>query len=260
MGFLGKRDVNSCWDSIVGIPVIIEHMSLNRFQQLRRYFHVYGPSNDIDDINPNRPWYYKFEPLCSILRPLFRQYLHPVTYCAIDKCIAQFTGRTKHTTYIERKPITDGYKIIALAFAGYIWDFVWWSGDSTNQNKVNTPGPSQYNNLWKDTYGFTARSQQAVLTLCMSLSYFEITFGIFMDNYYTSIKLFSFMRTMFGIGAMGTLRFGKNLNSDFSRQIQQLKNDVPTSQGDWTYWIVDQQGTRRRNPVPRPPRTAKELC
>ncbi|RPA71962.1 hypothetical protein BJ508DRAFT_184517, partial [Ascobolus immersus RN42] len=132
MASLGERNVRRCWDSVSGLYQITEHMSLLRFQQIRRYFHIFGPSDydDLDETHPvelRPPWFYKFEPVAEILRPLFRKYLHPGTFAAIDECVAQCTGRTKHKTHFERKPISDGYKIIALAFVGYIWDFLWWS-------------------------------------------------------------------------------------------------------------------------------------
>ena len=44
-------------------------MSLNRFEQLKRYFHISDPSIQLDI----KHWYEKLEPLASVLRQRFRQ-------------------------------------------------------------------------------------------------------------------------------------------------------------------------------------------
>lgn len=129
LGYLGRTDIAGAWSSRNRIWQVYEHMSLVRFEQLRRYFHIYGP-DDIsqlpEDLQP--PWYIKFERLASKLRTRFHAFVNPGTCISIDESMAMCTGRTFHKTHINRKPITDGYKIITAACNGYVWDFLWWSG------------------------------------------------------------------------------------------------------------------------------------
>ncbi|CAJ0851966.1 6535_t:CDS:2, partial [Entrophospora sp. SA101] len=52
---------------------ITEHMSLIKFEQIKRYFHVSDPTENIQE---NTPWYHKIEPLASsILNSCMKYYL-----------------------------------------------------------------------------------------------------------------------------------------------------------------------------------------
>ena len=65
-------------------------MSLNRFQQLKRYLHVSDLRVELDV----KHWYQKVEPLASILREQFQQYYLPGTKVAIDEMVVRFCGRS----------------------------------------------------------------------------------------------------------------------------------------------------------------------
>ncbi len=41
--------------------------------------------------------------------------------------IAKFSGRSAHTIRIKNKPIPEGYKILSLCDAGYIYAFIFTS-------------------------------------------------------------------------------------------------------------------------------------
>ncbi|MFX3649071.1 MAG: hypothetical protein ACE3JU_17195 [Paenibacillus sp.] len=258
MAFLNREDPRTCWNASTGVSDIYHHMSLKRYEQIRRFFHIYGPSEDESHLPTaeQSPWFYKFEPLSEMLRILCHQYLRPGTFGAIDECMAKFNGRSFQTTHMERKPIQDGYKIVSLAFAGYIRDWVWWSGNG------DLPGPSIYNSYYQECHGFSSRSELAVLALTHTLDSErpneERPFVMVMDNAYTSIKLFSFLRTIRLFGALGTVRFSENgRNSDIPKSIQRLKDGKPASRDGWSHFITV-NGRRRKNPIPPPELTAKE--
>lgn len=183
--------------------------------------------------------------MATRLRTRFQKYFQPGTCVTIDESMAMCTGKTYHKVHIDRKPIIDGYKIVTLALNGYIWDFLWWSGSGAGD-----AGPSEWNQHYRVQHGITFCSALAVLTLCHSLPFEEYQFIIFMDNFYTSIKLFSLMRTELGIGACGTIRYG----NDIPKEIKAIES--PLSQKNYAKTIVDSDGKRRRNPHPPPPLTA----
>lgn len=250
LGYLGRSDIEGLWSTTNGVWQIFDHMSLVRFEQIRRYFHIYGPddlSQLPSELQP--PWYHKFDKFASKLRTRFHQYFKPGTRCSIDESMAMCTGRTYHKTHIDRKPITDGYKIITLAFAGYVWDFIWWSGNGSED-----AGPSEWNDFYRRYHGITSRSSLAVLTLCHTLPFDELVFVIFMDNFYASIKLFALLRTVLNIGACGTIRQGNGNN--IPKQLLALED--PESQRHYQKTIVLPTGQRRRNPIPPPPLTERE--
>ncbi|RPA78035.1 hypothetical protein BJ508DRAFT_329684 [Ascobolus immersus RN42] len=45
LGFLGRKNVESLWDSTNGVWQVYDYMSKTRFEQLRRFFHIYGPDD-----------------------------------------------------------------------------------------------------------------------------------------------------------------------------------------------------------------------
>ena len=98
-------------------------MSLNRYEQLKRYFHVSDPRVTLDV----KDWYQKVEPLASTLQQRFQQYYLPSTKVAIDEMVVRFCGRSQHTLKIRNKPIKQGYKIFALCDHGYTYAFLWYS-------------------------------------------------------------------------------------------------------------------------------------
>src|SRR5690349_5886489 len=102
-----------------------------------------------------------------------------------------FSGRSAHTFRIENKPTPEGYKIFALCDNGYTYTFLPVSRIQDNEEV-------------KKIAGITSTGC-VVLHLAHQLPYRRKTFNIFMDNYFSSIPLFSYLREK-NIGACGTVR------------------------------------------------------
>jgi len=162
-------------------------MSLNRFEQLKRYFHVSDPRIQLD----LKHWYEKLEPLASVLRQRFRQYYLPGTKVAIDEMVIQFCGRSRHTLKIRNKPINEGYKIFALCDHGYTYGFLWYSSTEGIAELSSTPP-----NL--------SPTSRGVLQLAQLLPSHH-RWNLLLDNYFTNIPLFEKLLEL-GIGAAGTTR------------------------------------------------------
>jgi hypothetical protein len=102
-------------------------MSLNRFENLRRYLHVSKPTLEPipadDDKNINEFWWWRLEPMLSTFRDWCQRYLILGSAVLIDEIMVCFYGCSFNTFKMPRKPIKQGYKIFALAQDGYVWHF-----------------------------------------------------------------------------------------------------------------------------------------
>jgi hypothetical protein len=104
---------------------------------------------------------------------------------------------------MPQKPIKQGYNIYGLADHGYIYNWVWSSRDKGYQRKVLHPTLTNTSSL--------------VRTLALSLPRRYLT--IYLDNYFTSVSLFSELRAC-GFGAVGTTRPHK----EFPPELSAIKN------------------------------------
>src|SRR5438874_13586500 len=103
-----------------------------------------------------------------------------------------FYSHSSDTYKMPNKPIKQGYKIFALANNGYVWYFQLSSRQHGigELEKVNELTPTS----------------SMVLQMARLLPKFpNAHFVIYMDNYFTSIPLFSMLRNE-QIGAVGTTR------------------------------------------------------
>jgi len=161
-------------------------MSLVRYQQIRRYFHVSDPTLQLDQ----KDWYKKLSPLADRLKESFQKYYLPGTKIAIDEMMVRFCGRSSHTVKVKNKPIKQGYKIFALCSHGYTYGFLWYSISQGIAELVKLP------NLTPTASG--------VYQLARLLPENK-RWNLVLDNYFTNIPLFEELLKR-GIGAAGTTR------------------------------------------------------
>ena len=91
-------------------------MSLNRYENLRRYLHLSVPEKPHSDDEENAElWWWRLDPIITLFHDGCRRYLIPGTAVAIDEIMVRFYGRSADTFKIPRKLIKQGYKIFALA-------------------------------------------------------------------------------------------------------------------------------------------------
>ena len=103
--------------------------------------------------------------------------------------VIKFSGRSEHAFRMKNKPTPEGYKVLALCNAGYTYSFMFTSRIEKNSEIEQIEHLSKIGNQ--------------VYHLVKKLP-FNRGFNIFMDNYFSSIKLFKFLREK-GIGACGTV-------------------------------------------------------
>lgn len=168
------------------------YMSQNRFEQLNRFFHISPPFETLS----RSEWYRKIQPLSCNLSRKFREVFIPTSDIAVDEMTIRFTGRSVHTQRVPGKPIPYGYKILALCKHGYTYNFMLTSRvDSFAELDPN---------LYRGSLSLSVTSK-AVYQLGLSLPYRTYRFTMYMDNYFTNIRLLNALREI-GIVACGTAR------------------------------------------------------
>ena len=96
---------------------ILKHISLKRWQQIDRYFHISKPQH-----SGHETPFMKLEPFNEVLRKAFKKFWKPDIHLAVDETIQRFMDRAKEIVNIPNKPTPEGFKIWVLANEGYILD------------------------------------------------------------------------------------------------------------------------------------------
>ena len=131
---------------------------------------------------------------------------------------------------MPNKPITQGYRILALCWKCYTWNWLY----SSHAAGIQIPE-------WQLYCGpiHLTPTSIAVYQLVKALPYCVHQFNIYMDNYFSNIALFQVLRTL-GIGACSTTRQNKNV---FPPKIHNSFSGLP-----WNHLCGAQQGSFS-NPV-----------
>lgn len=231
MGVHKTPNVEAYWNNnlIKGpIHTVRLYMSLYRFQQLKRYFHIsqYEITGDwpakyltvepteeeeATQYNPEllrQIWWHKVEPAISALRSASQHYYKPSSNVSVDEIMVRSFGRSSHTYKMPNKPISQGYKIFAIADHGYIYSFT-----PTSRTK-----------------GLVEIIKNRMMTITGSMAFSliktlprdKIYYTVYLDNYFTSIELFKKLREI-QIGACGTTR-PDSAGKDFPAMFKSLKS------------------------------------
>jgi hypothetical protein len=200
MGVVRLPAYEGYWDSKYGEFICAQHISLNRFEDLKRYMHISDPTpsnappnkDDSDDEIPEKSteWWHKLEPIASEFRDLCSKHWIPGINLSIDEMMIRCFGRSKHTFKAPNKPIKEGYKMFALCEAGYTYYFMWSSKSNSygELNKLPDLSPTE----------------SMVYQLAQKLPK-DVPHVIYMDNLFTRVPILRKLRTL-NIGACGTTR------------------------------------------------------
>jgi hypothetical protein len=78
------------------LHTISEHISLRRFKQIKRYYHISCSKSDQKEgcyLPSNKIWWYKVEPLALALQASFQRYYSPSSEVSINKLMVRCFGR-----------------------------------------------------------------------------------------------------------------------------------------------------------------------
>jgi hypothetical protein len=157
-------------------------MSQTRFEEIKRYFHITGPTVDkIDPITGKKAWHAKVDHLLEQVRAASQKYRLPGTNMTFDEAMVRFTGRSTDITKMPNKPIEEGYKIFCLAFLGYVYDF------HMSSNALGLDPVAKAVFAVKDL----TNTGRMVLHMVRRLhkKYRTKAWNIAMDNYFTTVPL-----------------------------------------------------------------------
>lgn len=214
MGIKRSPSYRDYWSSCADLndPYISSLMTVNRFGWLLSTLHI----ND-NVMMPKRgevgyDKLYKVRPFLVKIKQNFQTYYNPYRIVAVDESMIKFKGRSTLKQYMPKKPIKRGYKVWSLADQkGYLYDFNIYTG------KIG-------DTVQKDLGGSVVKN----LTLPIQ----NKNHCLYMDNYFTSVPLLSYLKTK-GIHACGTINSSR-------KYLPKLKPDSALKIGDYDWKISDQ--------------------
>ena len=176
---------------------ISKALSNNRFFQIKRYLHISPPALDTSRSN----WRHKLEPINSRMQEECQKYYLPSSDTTVDEMMIRFGGRSRHTSRMPNKPITEGYKVFATCDHGYTLNWRFYPPSC---------GISHLSPFYQEMIGISASTVATVYQLVeQTLPYHTHDFIVFTDNLFSTSDLFTKLRLM-GVGACGTSRVQKD--------------------------------------------------
>lgn len=197
MGMLRLPQVRDYWahDEIFSTPWFPSIMARDRFFKIMRYIHVVDNSLQKKKGEDGYDPLFKVRPLTDHLSAVFPQYYHPGRHLSIDEMMIGTRCKISFLQYLPKKPTKFGIKVFvnSESKSGYVLTFQIYTGKSTKKKEESEGSQSISNPV----------SYDVVFDLLEP--YLGKGHWVFMDNYYSSPKLFKDLleRQTF---ATGTLR------------------------------------------------------
>jgi hypothetical protein len=193
-------------DFDLDIPFVPRIMRRQKFRDIKKYLHFCDNNN----INVNENRFAKIQPLLDLLNASLVQFGILYDCLSVDEQMIGYTGRHPSKQYIRGKPVKWGYKMWLLCDAtGYpyhIWPYQGRSGQRRDEPLGST----------------VVKKMISVVQDNSSLNCHKI----FMDNFFTSIKLMQDLREC-NLRATGIIRNNRIRNIP-------LKDDTElTHRGDY---------------------------
>jgi hypothetical protein len=193
MGILKKPEYQMYWakDPLLHTPFFSATMTREKYLILLQFLHFADNSQyDPDDENRNR--LYKIRPLVDYLVTKFKSIYIPKQQVSIDEELVLWKGRLQFRQYIPAKRARFGVKIYNLcdSSTAYLWNSKIYAGKGSDEIPDDVP----------KTIG---KSGSVVIEMMESL--LGKGYHVYLDNWYTSISLFRYLREK-ETGACGTLR------------------------------------------------------
>ena len=130
MGYTLMPRLTDYWNTSPKFAIhdmVIQAMSLRRWEQLKRFLKISNPDDDeiIDSRGPD--WWKKLEPLATDFRKASKKYWIPGSHVSVDEQLILFRGRSCHTMQIATKAAGVGFKSYSLCQENYLFDFLFTS-------------------------------------------------------------------------------------------------------------------------------------
>ncbi|XP_017312676.1 piggyBac transposable element-derived protein 4 [Ictalurus punctatus] len=174
-------------------------MTRDRYRTISWNVHMSDPDEDQEnDIRRGTPQYdrlFRVKPLMDRIREACKTFYHPQRNLTVDERMVATKAKTGMTQYMKRKPTKWGFKLFVMADSsnGYTVDFAVYTGKDSS-------------------YTGHGISYDTVMSF-MDHSFLGSGYHVYMDNFYTSPKLFRDLHAQ-KFGACGTYRDNKKACKD----------------------------------------------
>ncbi|KAI5623126.1 hypothetical protein C0J50_17380, partial [Silurus asotus] len=175
-------------------------MARDRYRTVSWNVHMSDPDEDQkNDGRRGTPQYdrlFRVKPLMNRIREACKTFYHPKRNLAVDERMVATKAKTGMTQYMKRKPTKWGLKLFVMADSsnGYTVDFSVYTGKDSS-------------------YSGQGISHDIVMSF-MDCSFLGSGYHVYMDNFYTSSKLFMDLHAH-QFGACGTYRDNKKDSKDW---------------------------------------------
>lgn len=184
------KNIRFYWKSNIGMSIIQEAMTVNKFEKIRQFLHFNNNANLIPHGQPGYDPLFKIRPVFDSLRERFSSI--PVEErLAVDEQMCSTKARHHLRMYMPAKPHKYGFKLFVLAgMTGYAYNFEVYTGQENADIRDGEPNLGASGNV--------------VLRLARIIPRGG-NYKIYFDNYYTSVQLLVYLSTQ-GILSLGTVR------------------------------------------------------
>lgn len=170
-------------DDDLGVPLVSECMSRNRFLEMKRNLHF---ADNTSAMTSNDKMF-KMRPLCEVLQKKFCQFGMLHANLSIDESMVKYFGHHSAKQFIMGKPVRYGYRNWVLtSFDGYCYTFDIYCGKTSEANT--------------DPLG-----SRVVKGLLAKAPTKPEEHAVYFDNFFTNYDLLLDLKTL-GYRATGTLR------------------------------------------------------
>lgn len=216
MGSLKLPQVRMYWSQDLSMPAVNEHMSRDRFFELRNYLHFADNSIDRSSCTDNdRLW--KIRPLIEPILTKCRSLPKP-HHISLDEQMIPFAGRCGFRQYVPSKPNPLGLKnFVMAAWDGLVLDFHIYTGKGTVCEED------------MKELGLGA----GIVKLLSKTVPRDGKHVIYTDRFFTSIKSAEYLLSI-GIHQTGTV-----MKNRVGPVIDKLKNDKLLKRGEWDERVRD---------------------
>ena len=208
MGYHVLPEVRDYWSTSIdlGVPLIANAMSRNRFEEIRRALHFSDNNKAPDKNDPNHDRGWKVRPLIQHFCESFQRAMEPTAQQSVDERIVKFKGQSLMKQYMKDKPIQRGFKHFCRndSETGYVYKYDLYTGKKA-QTEVGL-------------------SEHVVLSLVEELE--GKNCRVYFDNFYTSPALVKKLKSK-GIFSCGTVRSNrKGLPKDLKPNEKMKRGDI----------------------------------
>ncbi|KAK9745018.1 Transposase IS4 [Popillia japonica] len=166
---------------------VYKTMRRDRFKQILQFIHCADNTN-IDKEDK----LYKLRPFINLLQKKFKEQFVPVENLDFDEAMIKYYGKHGCKQFIKGKPIRFGFKVWSLNTKdGYLLNFDIYQGKSPTTSEQN-----------KRLFG---KCTAPLISMISDISHSEYPYHFYLDNLFTSITLFDFLREQ-GYHVTGTFR------------------------------------------------------